>query len=323
MSFSTRNLDKLGNRVNVPVKTDQDGYVGRECPVESCQGYFKITFGTGLKGPAPCHCPYCGHTGDQNTFWTQEQLEYAKSVALRRVTDAIHRDLKSMEFDYKPRGGFGIGISLKVTPERPYPIRYYREKKLETHVICDNCTLRYAIYGVFGWCPDCGVHNSRQILEKNLKLAEKELVLSDSVEGEMAEYLIGDALENVVSAFDGFGRAISLQQGHEIHFQSLGGARRNVQDRFSFDFADAISQQEWDFICRMFQRRHLLSHKMGVIDEEYLQKVNDPGATAGHKVVVSRKEVEVSVVLVRKMGDRLFAGILPKTTDLPLSPGAV
>jgi hypothetical protein len=319
MSFNIRNLEGLGKQIDVPIKPDEDGYVGRECPIESCLGYFKITVGTGLKGPAPCHCPYCGHSGSHNTFWTQEQLEYAKSIALRQITDALHRDLKGMEFDHKPRGGFGIGISLKVTHGQPHPIRYYREKKLETSVICDNCTLRYAIYGVFGWCPDCGVHNSRQILAKNLELAEKELVLSDSAEGEMAEHLIGDALENAVSAFDGFGRAISSQQGHETRFQSLAGARRNVLDAFGFDFADVTTPQEWDFVCRMFQKRHLLSHRMGVIDHEYVQKANDPIAMIGRKIVVTRNEVETSLMLVRRMGNRLYEGIFPKTVP-PLPP---
>ena len=31
----------------------------------------------------------------------------------------------------------------------PHPIRQYREKRLETEVVCDRCTLHYAIYGVF------------------------------------------------------------------------------------------------------------------------------------------------------------------------------
>jgi hypothetical protein len=34
MSFTSRNLEKLENRVNVPIQPDEDGYVGRECPVE-------------------------------------------------------------------------------------------------------------------------------------------------------------------------------------------------------------------------------------------------------------------------------------------------
>jgi hypothetical protein len=83
------NLRRLGNQFSIQIRPDKEGYVGRECPVEKCLGYFKITLGTGVKGPAPCHCPYCGHSGESNTFFTQEQIEYAKSVAIRQVTDAF------------------------------------------------------------------------------------------------------------------------------------------------------------------------------------------------------------------------------------------
>jgi len=64
-------------------------------------------------------------------------------------------------------------------------------------VVCDNCPLRYAIYGVFGWCPACDAHNSLQILLKNLELAGKELALAETVDNELADHLIGDALENL------------------------------------------------------------------------------------------------------------------------------
>jgi hypothetical protein len=70
-------LKKIGDRISVPLEPDEDGYIGRECPDEKCLGYFKVTPGTGVKDPTPCHCPYCGHTGDNNTFFTREQIEYA------------------------------------------------------------------------------------------------------------------------------------------------------------------------------------------------------------------------------------------------------
>jgi hypothetical protein len=204
-----RNLRALGDQVSVPIEPGEDGFTGRECPSEDCLGYFKIEFGTGLTEPGPCHCPYCGHTGEHNTFWTQEQIEYAQSMVIRQLTDAVRKDFKSLEFDHKPQSAFGIGISVKLQPGIPHPIQYYREKELETHVVCSNCTLRYAIYGVFGWCPDCGVHNSLQILAKNLELAQKEIALADAADGELAAHLVGDALKNAVSAFDGFGRTVS------------------------------------------------------------------------------------------------------------------
>jgi hypothetical protein len=287
--------------------------MGRECPVEACLGYFKITPGTGVKGPAPCYCPYCGHSGEHNTFFTKEQIDYARSVVLRKVTDALHQDLKALEFDHKPRGAFGIGISLKVKTCAPHPIRYYREKQLETEVICDSCTLRYAIYGVFGWCPDCGAHNSLQILTKNLELAKKELALAEAAEKELADYLIGDALENVVSAFDGFGREVCSQKAADIRFQNIAGARRRVKETFGFDFADGLDTDDWEAACRAFQKRHLLAHKMGVIDEEYIGNSNDPAAAVGHRIRITQEEVALAIRLVEALGTRLFKGVLPIT----------
>lgn len=304
------NLENLGNRIEVPLSADSDGFLGRECPIESCLGYFKITPGTGIKGPAPCHCPYCGHFGQQDTFFTQEQIEYARSVALRQITDAIHSDLKALEFDYKPSGPFGISISMKVTSSDPYPISYYREKQLETEVICDQCTLRYAIYGVFGWCPDCGSHNSLQILSKNLEIAEKELRLAETAEAELAEYLVGDALENIVSAFDGFGREVCQKKGVDVHFQNISAARKKVQDAFGFDLAGTIGADDWDAACRLFQKRHLLAHRMGVVDADYVQRANDPSAVVGRRIRVSRDEVSSAMTIIEKLGQRLYEGII-------------
>ncbi|HEY1528195.1 MAG TPA: hypothetical protein VGH51_18360 [Candidatus Angelobacter sp.] len=309
-SFTPNHLARLGNQVNIPIKTDNDGYLGRECPVAECLGYFKITPGTGIKGPAPCRCPYCGQTGDTNTFWTQEQLEYAKSVVIRHVTEALHKDLKSMEFDHKPTGALGIGISLKFKPGAPHPIKYYRERELETEIVCESCTLRYAIYGVFGWCPDCGVHNSLQILSKNLEFARKELVLAAAVDRDLANHLVGDSLQNVVSAFDGFGREICAKKSVDIQFQNLIGARRRVEATFAFDFADTVTRSDWETACRVFQKRHLLAHKMGVVDEDYLKKTNDPQAVLGRKIAVTPGEVTSIISIVEALGKRLFNGLL-------------
>ena len=87
-------LRRLGNSISIPIPADENAFTGRECPQPDCEGYFKIELGTGLKGQGlPCHCPYCGHTAGHDQFWTKEQIEYAKSVAMRKITDALHKDL--------------------------------------------------------------------------------------------------------------------------------------------------------------------------------------------------------------------------------------
>ena len=309
-------LEKLGNTISIKIQRDKDGYIGRECPVEQCLGYFKVKPGTGLEGTPPCHCPYCGHEGEMSSFTTPDQIEYARSIATQKIGEAFRKDLKALEFNLKPRGMFGIGISMKVKEGPPLPIRYYREKQVETEIACDSCTLQYAIYGVFGWCPDCGAHNSLQILIKNLELADKELVLATSGEEAMADYLICDALENVVAAFDGFGREICSRKGVEIGFQNLPVARRKLQESFRFDFADTVTPDEWALARMLFQKRHVLAHKMGVIDADYLEKAGDDSAIVGRRIRVTAEEVTSAIHIVAAFGRRLYAEIMKG--DAPL-----
>lgn len=302
-------MDDLSSSITVPLRPDADGFLGRECPAPACQQYFKVTPGTGLQGVAACYCPYCGHRGRHDTFFTQEQVEYAQSVAFHQISGAFLQDLKRLERRPRRRGGL-IDISFKVTGH-PAPIRHYFEQDLETTVECDHCTLRYAVYGVFAFCPDCGTHNSLLILEKNLELADKLLTLSETAPPELTEHLINDALENQVAAFDGFGRescrvhagkAIDPSKVERISFQNLPKARQRVQDLFQVDLATALSPAEWEAICRSFQKRHLLAHSMGVVDAAYLTATNDPQAIVGRKVKIERSEVEALGRSLRAMG---------------------
>lgn len=316
------NLSRLGDRFTVTIPPDPDVFIGRECPDPDCGGYFKIQFGSGLKGhDLPCHCAYCGHTDGHNRFLTKDQLEYAKSVVANKVTEAMLKDLKKMEFRQSPRGDFGIGVSLTVHG-RPYPVRYYREQQLETEVVCAGCSLRYAIYGVFGFCPDCGVHNSRQILEKNLELAEKECALSAGQLTDLAGYLVADALEDCVSAFDGFAREAfrvhaercnDSRHSRGLSFQDISGTRKIVEENFGFDFAGGLREDGWVACARSFQKRHLLAHKMGVVDEKYLASANDPEAELGRKVRVTVGDVEGLIGSLKQ----LSGDILGKLAALP------
>jgi hypothetical protein len=204
---------------------------------------------------------------------------------------------------------------MKITAGSPIPIRWYREKNLETAIVCDHCGLRYAIYGVFGWCPDCGIHNSLQILGKNLDLAKKKLALAESVEKDLAEAVIADALAGVVSGFDGFGRELCSDGDSRASFQNLEGGRKRVQQKFGFDMADAVTEEEWRSACRSFQKRHLIAHRMGVVDEEYVQKASDPGAVVGRKVTLAHEEVTALVGVAERIGKRLYDGVLETKRD--------
>lgn len=313
-------LRRLGNRIPIPIKPDEHGFTGRECPQPDCEGYFKIEFGTGLQAEdLPCHCPYCGHVAKHDHFWTKEQIEFARSVVLRKAADAIRKDLKKMEFTQKSKGPLGFEFSLRFKPGSPVPIRHYREKELETEVVCGNCTLRYSVYGVFAFCPDCGQHNSLQIFEKSIQVVAKMVKLAEGKEEEVSRALIENALEDCVSVFDGFGRELcrvyasnmanrtNRTMVERIRFQNLEGARRNLRNATGLDICSQVTADEWRTLVRGFQKRHLIAHRMGVVDEDYLAKVPDGKAVVGRRIRVLPEEVRNLLQLVGKVARGLSA----------------
>jgi hypothetical protein len=329
MSFDLRNLRRLGNRIEVPLRTDDNGYLGRECSESECEGYFWVRPGTGLTGEdVACHCPYCGHRDSPNAFYTKEQIEYAKSVALRQITDAFRRDLRQLEFSHPPRGMFGIGISMKLQPGRPVPIRHYREKALETFITCAACTLDYAVYGVFGYCPDCGEHNSLQILERNIDLTRRQVALAETVSAaDLQRHLLEDALENCVSAFDGFGReAVRVRAAQSadparcaaVSFQNLDKAGALLQKLFGVDLTTAVAAEIWATAHRGFMKRHVIAHRAGVVDQAYLDQTRDLSAVVGRKVALERDEVIDVADAVLAIGRTLIAVLpLPVPSAVP------
>lgn len=300
------------NRLSITIPKDNEGFIGRECP--TYDAYFKIKLGTGLTGTdLKVHCPYCGYEGEQSDFNTRDQLEYAKSIAINEFQKSLGGMLRNWgkDLERSTRGGF-IQFNVEYK-ENPQPIQYYREKKLETRTMCSNCTLEYSIFGLFAFCPDCGIHNSIQIFNQNMELATKEISISiEYNDEEFRNRLVEDALQSVVSAFDGFGRVLCLavkekakypEKIEKISFQNIQKAQSELLDQFDCDLSTSLSVIEWVFVTICFQKRHLLVHKLGVVDDEYLHRTNDKTISKGKRIKISMDEALKFINLVQKIGN--------------------
>jgi rubrerythrin/plasmid maintenance system killer protein len=290
----------------VKFSNDEDGFFGRECPEDSCKGYFKIEIGTGLKGEElPCHCPYCGHTGSHDTFWTPDQIELAKSAAMREFQGELDKMFKKA---FKPTSSKKSLITFKYKPGRRIPLHRYSEKELETIVICSECGLRYAVYGVYAYCPDCGAHNSYQIFEANMELVRKSLDLATTIDDEaLSSQLISDALENIVSYFDAYGREqlrIHASEANSdvsrMNCQNLNKLDDNLNSKFSIRLSTSLVGEEWSALNRGFQKRHVISHKGGVIDQQFIDSTSEPQSMLGHKVTLTTEEVHELSTIAQK-----------------------
>jgi len=303
--------------IKVSLPSDERGFTGRECP--KCFKYFKLKFGTGLP-ISICHCPYCGHTGDHNEFFTKDQIKYVKSIALREVMKrVVEPELRKLERSFKEleratKGGF-IQIEVK-TKRSPitFSLKYYQEREVETYVTCDNCGLEFAIYGIFANCPDCGKLNALIIFKKSIEVARKRIHLLDMIEGEdeLQEAILEDALSSGVSTFDALGKVLQSRypdifpQRPKNLFQNLKALSDALSKSIRKSLSDIIGRENSEFLFKMFQVRHIYEHNMGVIDDDFVRKISNLGHLKGRKYLLKQDEIEKFLAVISGTGEKIL-----------------
>jgi len=307
----------MNKKIEVTLPTDKHGLTGRECP--TCGGYFKVKSGTGLP-TSECICPYCGRKASHDEFLTQEQLEYVKSVAVRKV---LAPELSKLEKAFKDlerstRGGL---IQIKVgTSSFNFPLRYYHEKELETHVTCDNCGLEFAIYGVFANCPDCARLNALVIFNKSIEVAKKMLNLIgpiDKEEKSLIESTLMGALSSGIASFDAFGKALRLKYPEQLPskpknlFQNVAVLSEAIKKSTGLSIPDLIGKDQYEFILKYFQVRHIYEHNMGVVDDDFLKVIPTLSCLKGRKCPLEQAEIEKFLNLLKDLGNKLMRCLEP------------
>ena len=125
------------------------------------------------------------------------------------------------------------------------------------------------------------------------------LVLAESHDGDLRVKLIENALEDCVSAFDAFGRELCRVRAdctsspatmNRMRFQNLVHARAELQ-AIGVEMTAAITTDAWKQALMLFHKRHLIAHKLGVADQEYVDRSGDRNAELGRKIRISTDEV--------------------------------
>lgn len=273
--------------VKISIKTDEHGLVGRQCP--ECERDFKVKFGTGLSVTTQI-CPYCGHKGEGNEFFTTDQNDYIRSYLTKEFLEPGIRDLQS-SFK-KLENSSSKYFKIKVQSNNvSFSLKDYEEKKLETEVECNNCGLIFSIYGVFSNCPDCGKLNSLIILKRSLETCRKKIDLSKNpdVPLDIAEALVSDSLGGTVSSFDSFGKSIRKKyplifpSTPKNLFQNISLLDEILLKEFTEGIEKYVGKDEKELLLLMFQVRHIQIHNTGVVDEDFIRKLPNLWNLIGRK----------------------------------------
>jgi hypothetical protein len=304
----------------IPLEPDEDGMVGRECPQTDCQPrYFKIAPRTlpensgeddSTSGPDILFCPYCGHQDGLQQFITYDQLEWAKSLFLgdmvRETQRVTRRAFRSTRTPSK-KSMFSVRLTYK--PGRLPSVRHYAEKELKSIVECDECNMKYAVYGISIFCPCCGKGNLALHLARSIELINALLEMKTQVEETAGKdggyHLLGNCLEDCVSLFEGFLKVIYSQAlratcsedereaklgGLRNSFQNVSRAERIFKDDLGYELLSSIDDSARDLLELQFAKRHIITHNLGLVDEQYRTQVASLQST-GQDVQIATDDV--------------------------------
>lgn len=70
-----------------------------------------------------------------------------------------------------------------------------------------------------------------------------------------------------------------------------------------------VSESERPFIAKMVQRRHILMHNGGIVDEEYLARSGDDSVRLNERIRVASNEAKRFIEDCQQMGANLIANV--------------
>jgi len=316
------NVKKVGNdqySMQVPIElTEGDGRIGRKCPSVDCSpGYFRVTPGTGIVNQSTTFCPYCRNESPPGDFISDEQKRYAIDMLKQQVASSFQDALRdalgfSSANRHEQSGGF-FSVSMEFKPGRIPTPRRPDEDILKRDVTCPECGLVHSVFGFAAWCPDCG----REILATHIaaEIAVIQAMLTDverrreTLGPRIAASDVENALEDLVSIFEATLKieirrrlkAVGRSDDEiEAAMKKLGSRLQNVDQsvlaiaEICGDIALFQDGTVAERLNRTFQKRHPITHNLGVIDKKYLDRVRS-GDQVGSEVRVSKSEVEIAL----------------------------
>jgi hypothetical protein len=243
-------------------------------------------------------------------FTTKNQLRFIDEVRQKWIDGFKGTDLEEIDLD---------AITKALPDNRP---NWSYSEELQQHCFtCENCDNRFDILGEYGCCPLCGKRNSLQVVTSYLNDAEAKF---ESVNATLADRhdreIEWEKMTKCISDFEAMARDIQRQlarlpltparrkEVEQISFHQIIKADDLLHHFFGIELLKGVDSADKGFLNRMFNRRHILTHNAGRVDEEYLSRTSDSGVRLHEKISVRSREIARLIPLLKKIAANLFEG---------------
>lgn len=321
-----RQLKELERKpqLSFTIETDKEGYLDRECPSEVCCFQFKVhgEDWQNLFQYELVYCPFCRHEATADQWFTTEQVKLAEKQAYGYIESKIGKALldDARQFNAKQKHNSFISMSVKVTGVKPYfvqvPIPSMEEMTLK--IQCESCGARSAVIGSAFFCPCCGHNSVERTFDDSLakveaKLKNLHIIRQSLIKAELKDEaettcrsLIETSLSDCVVAFQRYLEEVYKKQPGAENvsfnaFQRIEDGNSYWKRLLSEGYKDWLTPSEFNRLSLLFQRRHLLAHTEGMVDDKYLARSGDITYKSGQRIVVNEKDARELLGLVKRV----------------------
>lgn len=331
-----KELERLQkDKISIPIAVDSEGYLDRECPNTECEFQFKVHEDDwrNICRDEQIFCPLCRHEADSDAWWTQEQLANAKEQGMAHIAGRIDRAFaeSAKSFNSGQHRNSFLQFKMEYSSPRPYhillPIPSSEEMVLK--VTCEVCQTRYSVVGSAFFCPSCGHNSAGETFDSSIKKIEDKIknlplirTAVEKVSKDEAETtcrsLIETGLNEGVVAFQRFcevtyTKALPNQKVKFNAFQNLDTGSDYWKAHFGEGYTDWLTTSDFKKLTLLFQRRHLLSHTEGIVDQKYLDRSGDTTYKVGQRLVIKESDVNELTRLISTIVATIRSKILVRS----------
>ena len=316
-------------QVPIELELDDNGYFDRLCPFEKCGATFKVMFEDwhNIVCDEKVFCPRCRHRAESTEWNTPEQEEYIKKVGINYVQKQIGQAFQSdaRRFNRSQNRNSVVKISMSYQPTHiVVPVPANAVNIMTQEFTCDKCNCRYASIGTAFFCPSCGHNSVMDAFTNSIETVKKTLEAIPKIRADLTElydenvaqdsirHICEDNLINIVSSFESYAErcfhklpnAGSFRVRQNL-FQNLRKSDAIWRDATGTGYTDLLDSDEYAILLLYFQRRNILVHSDGIVDQPYIDRSNDNQYDVGQRLVVTESIVYDLVPVIKKLADGL------------------
>jgi len=126
----------------------------------------------------------------------------------------------------------------------------------------------------------------------------------------MCKSMLENTLGDIVAAFQKFAEQIykSLDSSKNVRvndFQIVEKGSQLFNEAKQKPYSTWLSEEELSYMNIMFQKRHLIEHNGGIVDDIYVKKSGDYSYRIGQRLVIKNSEAKRLISIIYKLSKGL------------------